>query len=280
MKKKTSISLMLAAAAMTAGLSTAQDTPTDTPPTQEQLKEEAAKPVDPAQLKKDISYFLGFQNGRQMSSIPTLKIEDLDMAIFMKALAEGMKGDPCPVPEAQLENSLKQFQTVIDERLAALAKTNLEASKKFMEENGKKEGIVTTDSGLQYKVIEKGGDKKYDEKEYKEPLFTVKYKGTTPEGVVFDDSGDKAVDFPLQLIPGFTEALKAMPIGAKWQIFIPAELAYGEQSPSPKIQPNQALIFDVELQGIKEAPKTSNSPMSLTPEQLQQLMQQQQGGQK
>lgn len=271
---------MLAAAAMTAGLSTAQDTPTDTPPTQEQLKEEAAKPVDPAQLKKDISYFLGFQNGRQMSSIPTLKIEDLDMDIFMKALAEGMKGDPCPVPEAQLENSLKQFQTVIDERLAALAKTNLEASKKFMEENGKKEGIVTTDSGLQYKVIEKGGDKKYDEKEYKEPLFTVKYKGTTPEGVVFDDSGDKAVDFPLQLIPGFTEALKAMPIGAKWQIFIPAELAYGEQSPSPKIQPNQALIFDVELQGIKEAPKTSNSPMSLTPEQLQQLMQQQQGGQK
>ena len=61
MKKKTSISLMLAAAAMTAGLSTAQDTPTDTPPTQEQLKEEAAKPVDPAQLKKDISYFIGFQ---------------------------------------------------------------------------------------------------------------------------------------------------------------------------------------------------------------------------
>ena len=61
----------------------------------------------------------------------------------------------------------------------------------------------------------KGGDKKYDEKEYKEPLFTVKYKGTTPEGVVFDDSGDKAVDFPLQLIPGFTEALKAMPISGR-----------------------------------------------------------------
>ncbi len=278
MKKTTSISLMLAAAAMTAGLATAQDKPADTPPTQEQLKEEATQPVDPAQLKKDISYFLGFQNGRQMSGIPTLTLEDLDMDTFMNALKEGMKGEPCPIPEEKLESSLKQFQTVIDARLAELAKANLDASKKFMAENGKKEGVTTTDSGLQYKVIEKGGDKKYDEKEYKEPLFSVKYKGTTPEGVVFDDSGDKVVDFPLQLIPGFTEALKMMPIGAKWQIFIPAELAYGEQSPSPKIQPNQALIFDVELQGIKEAPKTSNSPMSLSPEQLQQLMQQQ-GGQ-
>lgn len=143
-----------------------------------------------------------------------------------------------------------------------------------MEENGKKEGVTTTKSGLQYKVVNKGGEEKFDEKKFKNPMFKVKYKGTLLDGTVFDDTKGKSVELPLQVIPGFAEALTTMPVGSKWIVYIPSELAYGENTPGAPIEPNSPLIFDLELDGISEAPAPQGGPMSISPEQLQEMLKQ------
>ena len=176
--------------------------------------------------------------------------------------------------QEQLKPALDAFQKQIDERISAKAKANLEASKKFMEEIGKKEGVTTTKSGLQYKIVNKGGDEKFDEKKFKNPMFKVKYKGTLLDGTVFDDTKGKSVELPLQVIPGFAEALTTMPVGSKWIVYIPSELAYGENTPGAPIEPNSPLIFDLELDGISEAPAPQGGPMSISPEQLQEMLKQ------
>jgi len=121
----------------------------------------------------------------------------------------------------------------------------------FLAENAKKEGVITTASGLQYKVIKSGTGES--------PRLTdtvkVNYQGTLIDGTVFDSSmrhGGPAT-FPInRVIPGWTEALQLMKVGDKWQLFIPANLAYGDQSPGPTIPPNSVLIFEVELLGIEK----------------------------
>ena len=128
--------------------------------------------------------------------------------------------------------------------------TNLKAGEDFLAANAKKEGVKTTASGLQYKVIKSGSGPS------PKPTDTVKvhYNGTLIDGTVFDSSirrGSPAT-FPVNgVIPGWTEALQLMKVGDKWQLFIPAKLAYGEQGPGP-IGPNATLIFDVELLGIEK----------------------------
>jgi FKBP-type peptidyl-prolyl cis-trans isomerase len=126
----------------------------------------------------------------------------------------------------------------------------LEEGKKFLAENGKKSGVKTTASGLQYEVIKEGSGAK--------PLATdtveVNYKGTTIEGKVFDSNeGKPSVKFPVnRVIPGWTEALQLMTVGSKYKLYLPAALGYGEQSPNPEIKPNSVLIFEVELLNIKK----------------------------
>lgn len=124
------------------------------------------------------------------------------------------------------------------------AAANQKAADEFLAENKKKEGIVTTDSGLQYKVLKKG--------EGESPKATsrvkVKYKGTLIDGTVFDQSGDETIEFQVDgVIKGWTEALQLMKPGATWRLFIPPKLAYGERGSPPKIGPNSLLIFEVEL---------------------------------
>lgn len=211
-----------------------------------------------------------------MSQIPTLTMDDLDTETFMKGLKDGMAGGEPSVDQKEIQASLEVFQERINKRVEEMAKENLEAGKKFLEENAKKDGVVKTESGLQYKVTTPGGDKKYKEADYKNPLFKIKYKGTTIDGKVFDETKDGPIDMPLQVVPGFAEALKMMPVGSKWTIYIPAELGYGENSPSPAIPPNSVLIFDLELEGISEAPEQQGG-MPFSPEQLQEMIQQQQG---
>ena len=121
----------------------------------------------------------------------------------------------------------------------------------FLAQNAKKEGVKTTASGLQYKVIKSGTGAT--------PKLSdgvkVHYHGTLINGTVFDSSVERGepISFPVSgVIAGWTEALQLMKVGDKWQLFIPAKLAYGEQSPTPKIAPNSALIFEVELLGIEK----------------------------
>lgn len=121
----------------------------------------------------------------------------------------------------------------------------------FLAENAKKEGVKTTPSGLQYKIMKSGAG------ETPKPTDTVKvhYHGTLINGTVFDSSVQRGepITFPVTgVIPGWVEALQMMKVGDKWQLFIPARLAYGNNSPTPAIPPNSPLIFEVELLGIEK----------------------------
>jgi FKBP-type peptidyl-prolyl cis-trans isomerase len=134
---------------------------------------------------------------------------------------------------------------------------NLEKGKKFLAENGKREGVKTLESGLQYEVLAKGGESKYVAPKEGEPekQFMVNYKGTLIDGTEFDVSPEGSpVAMPLAVIDGLKEALSMMPVGAKWKLFIPSELAYGEERRSAEIAPNTVLIFELELVEIKDAP--------------------------
>lgn len=121
----------------------------------------------------------------------------------------------------------------------------------FLAANAKKDGVITTASGLEYKVIKSGTGEspKPDDK------VKVHYHGTLIDGTVFDSSVQRGepIVFPVgAVIPGWVEALQLMKVGDKWQLFIPAKLAYGEQSPSPAIPANSVLLFEVELLGIEK----------------------------
>ena len=122
----------------------------------------------------------------------------------------------------------------------------LKAAAEFMDANKAKENILTTESGLQYEVLTEGTG----EKPAATDQVRVHYHGTLIDGTVFDssvDRGEPTVFGVNRVIPGWTEALELMPVGSKWKVYIPAELAYGERGPSPAIGPNSALVFEVEL---------------------------------
>lgn len=132
----------------------------------------------------------------------------------------------------------------------ALAEKNLNEGKAYMEANAKKDTVVTLPSGLQYEVITQGNGDKPKAKD----SVTVHYHGTTITGEVFDSSvkRGKPASFPLnRVISGWTEGLQLMPVGSKWILTLPADLAYGDQQISKEIGPNSTLIFEVELLGIK-----------------------------
>lgn len=142
---------------------------------------------------------------------------------------------------------VKEDKTTMEKNPSA----NPATSETFLAQNAKKEGVKTTASGLQYKVIQSGTGES--------PKLTdrvkVHYHGTLIDGTVFDSSVQRGqpISFPVGgVIPGWVEALQLMKVGDKWQLFIPAKLAYGDQSPSPAIPPNSVLIFEVELLGIEK----------------------------
>jgi FKBP-type peptidyl-prolyl cis-trans isomerase len=154
------------------------------------------------------------------------------------------------------EEMVKKMQAEMEaeqKKMAELAAKNKKAADEFLAENKKKEGVVTTASGLQYKILTKG--------EGKIPKTTdvvkVHYKGTLIDGKEFDSSykhGEPA-KFPVgRVIKGWVEVLQLMPVGSKWQVIIPPDLAYGEDGAGEVIEPNSVLIFEVELLGIEEQP--------------------------
>jgi FKBP-type peptidyl-prolyl cis-trans isomerase FklB len=155
--------------------------------------------------------------------------------------------------DVPLDSAAQVFQKRLTERQAAnmekLYGANREAGKKFLAENQTKPGVVTTASGLQYKIIEQGTG----EKPKADQSVTVDYEGRLIDGTVFDSSyerGKPATFGVTQVIAGWTEALQLMPMGSKWELYIPYELAYGDRN-TGNIKPYSALIFTVELKGIE-----------------------------
>lgn len=201
-------------------------------------------------LMDKVSYSIGLNIGKDF------KAQDIE--VDPDLLARGIKdalSDAEPLlTDAEIEEAIGAFQ---QERMAeaeAMAKELGEKNRKegdaFLQENAKKEGIVTLPSGLQYQVIEEGSGKSPEPGDQ----VTVHYRGTLVDGTVFDSSYDRGepVTFPVEgVIPGWTEALQLMKEGAKWKLFIPPSLGYGEQGAGQAIGPNATLIFDVELIAVQ-----------------------------
>ena len=230
-----------------------------------------AKPkLDPAVVKSDSSYALGFRTGggfAQQFGKFGVGAADLDPETFLKGFMAAIKGGKPELEEAKLQAAMEALGEMLQGREKATAAANLEAGKKFLAENGKREGVTTTKSGLQYEVITKGGEEKYvapkeGDKEPTEKQFMVNYKGTLIDGKEFDASpAGEPVPMTLQVVPGFKEALTTMPVGAKWKLFLPSELAYGEERRSAEIAPNSVLIFELELVKIQDAPAAPEGGM-------------------
>ncbi len=206
-------------------------------------------------MKHVVSYFIGHRLGGQFlpQMLPGLEGGDLDALMLGKGIQDALNGemDKAISPEA-IEQSQRELFFMLQQRIKAQGQANLEKGQKYMEENGKKPGVTTTESGLQYEVITPGSGESYSaDKHGDAPTAEVMYKGTLVDGTVFDQS-QKPVKFNIrQVIPGFTEALKLMPVGAKWRVTIPAALAYGQNGPG-QIGPNSTLIFEMELIGLSK----------------------------
>jgi FKBP-type peptidyl-prolyl cis-trans isomerase FklB len=178
---------------------------------------------------------------------------DLDAKALAAGITDGLAGKPALTAEEQkavLMDLQKSVMAKAEEMEKADAEKNLKAGEAFLAANAKKDGVKTTASGLQYKVIKsgKGPSPKATD------VVKVNYQGTLVDGTVFDSSIERGepATFPVnRVIPGWTEALQLMKVGDKWQLFIPAKLAYGERGPGP-IGPNSTLIFDVELLSIEK----------------------------
>lgn len=187
-----------------------------------------------------LSYAIGMNiaNSLKSSGITNLNIDDFTNAI--KAVYGGVKTD------LSYDEAKKTINDYFEKLEKELPEKNLKEGKAFLEENKKREGVQTLPSGLQYEILRKGNGKKPSASDRVE----CHYHGTLIDGTVFDSSvqrGTPAVFGVNQVIKGWVEALQLMEEGAKWRLFIPSELAYGENAPGGAIGPNATLIFDVEL---------------------------------
>ncbi len=221
---------------------------------------------------KTVSYLIGADIGANMKRSEI----DLDVERFVAGLKTALAGGELEFSDedkarilrafsqdrqaaARKKQQLAAFGLKTVEEWDALAAGNKAAGEAFLAENAKKEGVKTTASGLQYKVITEGTGKV--------PTSTdrvkAKYRGTLIDGTMFDESkGDQPTQFSVRgVIKGWTEALQLMPVGSKWQLFIPSDLAYGEGGRRPPIGPNSTLLFEIELVEIVKPISATTPPV-------------------
>ncbi len=219
----------------------------------------AKKPAGAAPLtlttpKDKASYAIGMNIGKGMHQ----QSVDVDPTIFMRGLKDGLAGGKTLMTDQEAQATLSALQQDVRKKAEETAKIQGDANKKegdaFLSANKSKEGIITTPSGLQYKVLQQGTGPKPTVND----TVVCNYRGTLLNGKEFDSSYKRGqpATFPLgQVIKGWTEALQLMPVGSKWQLFLPPDLAYGDRSAGPDISPNSTLIFEVELMSIKPPDK-------------------------
>ncbi len=223
--------------------------------------DDAAKADAGAAITTDaqrMGYSLGASMGRQFRND---KLQ-VDAEALAKGVLEGFTLDKLALTDEEVAAGMQQLQKTHTERMQAEQKAaadkNLAEGEAFLKENATKEGVVTTESGLQYKIVTAGEGPKPGA----EDVVKVHYRGTLLDGTEFDSSYKRGepVTFPVGgVIPGWVEALQLMPVGSKWELYIPSGLAYGPGGAGNQIGPNSTLKFEVELLSIepKEAPEAA-----------------------
>ncbi|MEJ6682211.1 MAG: FKBP-type peptidyl-prolyl cis-trans isomerase [Flavobacteriales bacterium] len=190
-----------------------------------------------------LSYSLGANVG---ASLKAQGITDLDLEIFMEALNDQVIIGDLKMSQQEMDEFLQDF---FGKKQAEQAEKAGAEGQQFLAENAKKDGVTVTDSGLQYEVMKEG----IGEMPKATDNVTTHYHGTLISGQVFDSSVERGepATFPVNgVIPGWVEALQLMPVGSKWKLFVPSDLAYGDRGAGQQIGPHTALIFEVELIGI------------------------------
>jgi len=201
--------------------------------------------------KNRISYTIGVNIGQDFKT----QNMDVDPDLLLLGLKDTLSGKELQLTEEEMVQEIQNFQEEMQAKMTAEMEQksgeNKASGEAFLAENAKQEGVVVTESGLQYKILEPGqGDSPGPA-----DVATVHYRGTLIDGTQFDSSYDRGqpATFPVGgVIAGWSEALQMMKPGAKWQLFIPAELAYGERGAGQVIGPNAALLFDVELISVEQ----------------------------
>jgi FKBP-type peptidyl-prolyl cis-trans isomerase FklB len=210
---------------------------------------------DKPELKEEkdrVSYSIGYQVGGDMNRQGV----ELNPEMLVKGVQDAVKGGESLMTREEMNSTLVELKKKIvaaqQAQMKKAGEKNLADGKAFLAENGKKEGVTTTSSGLQYKVLKEGegaAPKATD-------TVTVNYRGTLIDGTEFDSSYKRGEPATFQLnrvIKGWTEGVQLMKPGAKYQLYIPPVLAYGDRGAGPTIGPNSTLIFDVELISVKAA---------------------------
>jgi FKBP-type peptidyl-prolyl cis-trans isomerase FklB len=218
----------------------------------------AAAPAEPTTPKDKISYAIGadLANKLKASSI------DVDRVMLTRGLNDALSGSKPAMTDDEVRNTLMELSKGLQAKQQAVAKEAGDKNKKegeaFLAENKAKEGVVALPSGLQYKILKEGDGPKPTAAD----SVVCNYKGTLISGKEFDSSYKRGqpATFPVGgVIKGWTEALQLMPVGSKWQLFIPADLAYGDRQAGADITPGSTLVFEVELLSI-QAKNASAAP--------------------
>ncbi len=210
-----------------------------------------AQEAPPLKTQKDrLSYAMGMDLGAQLKAVSV----DIDSAVFARGLGDALSGSKTVLTPDEAKAAIAELQKALAVKQAALAKAVGEKNKAegeaFLAANKAKPGVVTLPSGLQYKILATGTGKLPTATD----TVVCQYRGTTLDGKEFDSSykGGQPATFPVgKVIKGWTEVLQLMPVGSKWQVFIPSNLAYAERGAGADIGPNATLIFEIELIAIK-----------------------------
>lgn len=197
-------------------------------------------------VETQASYGIGLQMGEQLAANP---FDGLDIEAVQAGLADAFNKQPSQVSNDELRNAFNEIHQRMQAAKEEQSKAVIEAGELFLADNAKRDDVQVTASGLQYEVLNEGqGDKPG-------AASTVRthYHGTLIDGTVFDSSYERGqpAEFPVNgVIKGWTEALQMMPVGSKWRLYVPHDLAYGEQGAGAAIGPYSTLVFDVELLDI------------------------------
>ncbi|MCW8092633.1 FKBP-type peptidyl-prolyl cis-trans isomerase [Alteromonas sp. ASW11-130] len=197
-------------------------------------------------IESQASYGIGWQMGEQLKSNP---FDGLTLDAVVEGLRDAFNGEGQQVDNEQLRDAFGAIHQRMQAEKADKNKEVIAANEAFLADNAKREEVTVTESGLQYEVVEAGSG----DKPAADSTVRVHYHGELIDGTVFDSSYQRGqpAEFPVNgVIRGWTEALQMMPVGAKWRLYIPSQLAYGEQGAGAAIKPYSSLVFDVELLDI------------------------------